>query len=235
MQQYFIDQHLALNEQVKLNKDIQFHLKNVLKSKPHTTIRLVDFHGNGFFAQVDQNIENALLTKPITKKSDIATDITLIMSLIKKEKLELVIAKATELGVSKIILLHASRCVVSFSKKEMEKKLLRFATIAQEAAETSHRLTLPKIIGPLTIPQLKDIHSDHKILLYENTDQSVQLPKMKHQQSVSVIVGPEGGFTQEEVAHFELLGFQQASLTHRVLRSETAAMMAMTLLGGYYD
>lgn len=234
MQQYFIDQQLELNKTIHLNQDIQFHLRNVLKSKPFTTIRIMDYRGVGFFGVVDQKMETALLTKTIEQPTDCNVDITLIMALIKREKLELVIAKATELGVHKIILLESSRCVVNFSKKDVEKKLLRFATIAREAAEVSHRLTIPKIMGPITINQLKDINATKKVLLYENTDASKALPKIEHGSSVSIVVGPEGGFNEEEVEAIESHGFEQASLTHRILRAETAAIMACSILGGTY-
>lgn len=234
MQQYFIDQQLALNQTIHLDQEIQFHLRNVLKSKPFTTIRIVDYRGVGFFGVVDQKIETALLTKTIEQPNDCDVNITLIMALIKREKLELVIAKATELGVQKIILLESSRCVVNFSKKDVEKKLLRFATIAKEAAEVSHRLTIPKIVGPITINQLKDVNADRKVLLYENTDASKALPKIAKGNSVSIVVGPEGGFSEEEVEVIESHGFEQASLTHRILRAETAAIMACSILGGTY-
>lgn len=234
MQQYFIDQQLTLNQTIHLDQEIQFHLRNVLKSKPYTTIRIVDYRGVGFFGVVDQKMETALLTKTIDQPIDCEVDITLIMALIKREKLELVIAKATELGVKKIILLESSRCVVNFSKKDVEKKLLRFATIAKEAAEVSHRLTIPKIMGPIPINQLKDVKSNKKILLYEKTDASKALPKIENGSSVSIVVGPEGGFSEEEVTAIESHGFEQASLTHRILRAETAAIMACSILGGTY-
>ncbi len=234
MQQYFIDQQLHLNKTIHLDQEIQFHLRNVLKTKPFSTIRIVDYRGIGFFGVVDQKIETALLTEKIDQPIDCDVNITLIMALIKREKLELVIAKATELGVSKIILLESSRCVVNFSKKDVEKKLLRFATIAKEAAEVSHRLTIPKIIGPITINQLKDVNTNKKVLLYEKTDASIALPNIERGSSISVVVGPEGGFSEEEVETIESHSFKQASLTHRILRAETAAIMSCSILGGTY-
>lgn len=234
MQQYFIDQQLELNQVIKLDKEIQFHLKNVLKSKPNTIIRLANYESYAFLAVVDQKIEYAQLIEEIKQPQDCDVDITLIMALIKREKLELVIAKATELGVNKIVLLESSRCVVRFSKSEIDKKLLRFTTIAKEAAEVSHRIKIPTIVGPISIHQLKDISSESKILLYENTDASFQLPKTTKGSSISVVIGPEGGFSKEEVQLIETFGFNQASLTHRILRAETAAIMACSLLGVAY-
>src|SRR5690554_6004668 len=232
MQQYFMDQHLALNQTIHLDKDIVFHLKNVLKSKPNTTIRLVNYEGEAFFGVVNQTFEKALLVKAIEQPIDCDVDITLIMALIKREKLELVIAKATELGVSKIILLETSRCVVRFSKKDIDKKLSRFKVIAKEAAKVSHRLSVPVITGPISINQLHEIQSNHKVVLYEKTDASINLPTVNKGNSISLIVGPEGGFTSEEIERIESLGFSQASLTHRILRAETAALMACALVGG---
>ena len=232
MQQYFINQPLQLNQSINLEQSIVFHLTKVLKTKPKTIIRLVDYNGQGYLSELNHNCTQALTLKPINDKKDAHHEVTLIMSLIKKERFEWTIQKATELGVSKIIMLETSRCVVKLDSKDTDKKLLRYFSIAKEAAEQSHRLTIPKIEGPININQLDHYLSDVNYVFYENTDPNNRPLLPKSMTSYSVIIGPEGGFSEDEIAKIEALGFIQASLTHRILRSETAAMMACVLCGG---
>jgi 16S rRNA (uracil1498-N3)-methyltransferase len=234
MQQYFINQPLALNSTIPLDKDIVFHLKNVLKKKAFSTIRLVDYHAQGFFAQISEDYKEAVITKPIHQEADATIELTLVIALIKKEQLEWAIQKATELGVSKIVLLESSRCVVKLADKDVEKKLMRYHTIAKEAAEVSHRLSIPKIVGPVTIKQLNKYHSALNLLFYKNTKAYQIIPSLKNINSVTAIVGPEAGFSEDEVLQMESLGYTQTSLTHHVVHSETAAIMACVLLGEYH-
>lgn len=231
MQQYFINKPLALNHTVSLDKDIVFHLKNVLKKRAFSTIRLVNYQGQAFYGQISEDYQEALITEPIEQINDASIELTLILSLIKKERLEWALAKATELGVARIVLLESSRCVMKMHDKDVEKKLMRYHTIAKEAAEVSHRLTVPKILGPVSIKQLNEYHSTLNLLFYENTDASQTIPSLSGIDSVSAIIGPEGGFSEDEVLLMESLGYRQTSLTHRVVRSETAAIMACVLLG----
>lgn len=233
MQQYFINQPLALNRTISLDKDIVFHLKNVLKMRAFSTIRLVDFHAHGFFAQISEDYKEAVITQPIQQGPDTSIELTLVLALIKKDRLEWAIQKASELGVSRIVLLESSRCVVKLADKDVEKKLMRYHTIAKEASEVSHRLTIPKIVGPVSLKQLNKYHSSLNLLFYENTDASQVIPSLHNIPSVTAIIGPEGGFSEDEVLLMESLGYTQTSLTHRVVRSETAAMMACVLLGNH--
>jgi 16S rRNA (uracil1498-N3)-methyltransferase len=156
MQQYFIDQPLQLNQTVNLEPSIVFHLSKVLKMKPNTVIRLVNYQGKGYFSRLNQTCTQAFTFEPIDVQRDMFHEVTLIMALIKKERFEWTIQKATELGVSRIVLLETSRCVVKLTSKEIEKKLQRYHTIAKEAAEQSHRLTIPQVLGPIKIKQLAD-------------------------------------------------------------------------------
>jgi 16S rRNA (uracil1498-N3)-methyltransferase len=232
MQQYFIDQPLQLNQTINLDPSIVFHLSKVLKMKPNAVIRLINQQGQGYFSRLNQTCTQALTIEPIDMQKDMFHEVTLIMALIKKERFEWTIQKATELGVHRIVLLETSRCVVRLTTKEVEKKLQRYHTIAKEAAEQSHRLTIPQILGPIKIKQLSDYRANINYLLYEKTNPNNKLYLPQSSSSVSVVIGPEGGFSEDEVEQIEKFGFKQASLTHRILRSETAAIMACVLCGG---
>lgn len=231
MQQYFINQSLALNRTVPLDKDIIFHLKNVLKKRAFSTIRLVDHYGQGFFAQISEDFQEAIIIEPITQQADTPIELTLILALIKKDSLEWAIQKASELGVTRIVLLESSRCVAKLADKDVEKRLMQYHGIAKVAAEASQRLTIPKIVGPVSVKHVNKYHSKLNLLFYENTDATQVIPSLLNVPSVTAIVGPEGGFSEDEVLLMESLGYTQTSLTHRVVSSETAAMMACVLLG----
>lgn len=231
MQQYFINEPLALNRTVPLDKHMIFHLKNVLKIRPFSIIRLVDHFGQGFLAQISEDFQEAIITEPITQQADTAIEVTLILALIKKDSLEWAIQKASELGVTRIVLLESSRCVAKLADKDVEKRLMHYHGIAKAAAEASHRLTIPKIVGPVSVKHVNKYHSKLNLLFYENTDATQVIPSLLNVPSVTAIVGPEDGFSEDEVLLMESLGYTQTSLTHRVVSSETAAMMACVLLG----
>ncbi len=228
MQRYFAE---LIDNQIRLSDDDIHHIIHVMRMKV----------GNHFEIVVNQklylceitNLSPLSFNKEIKEEDvEIKTDITLFFALAKGDKIDLVIQKATELGVHKIVLFKSKRCVVNFDNKDIDKKLSRYKKIAKEASEQCHRLIVPEILGVVDINKIDSYLEEVNLLAYEkeagNTTNSFNIDK--NTKSVSVMIGSEGGFEEEEVKLLTEKGFKTISLGKRILRCETAAIYALSVL-----
>ena len=171
----------------------------------------------------------------IEAATQLPAEVTLIMSLIRAERFELVLQKAAELGCARVIPLQTRYCVARLPKEKAGKKLERWNAIAAEACEQSRRLTRMPVLAPLTLGQLDEARSDLNLIAYERADHHAQRlsSALRHTSfaSVSVMIGCEGGFAPEEVEQSMQTGFACVSLGPRILRAETAAIAMLAAIG----
>ena len=158
-------------------------------------------------------------------------EITLLLAIFKFDRMEWAIEKCTELGVARIIPLIARRTdthLASAAPKRRE----RWERLARQAAEQSRRVSPPELGSPQRVKEALNTHGGMQILLAEN-EQGVTLPEVLVQAppnpNVCLAVGPEGGWTEDEVQAFCLAGWQAASLGSTILRAETAAIAAVAV------
>ena len=228
MQRYFAT---LVDQQIVLSEDDIHHIIHVMRMKV----------GDHFEVVVKARLYECEITSlsplqfnKIEKEEDveIKTNITLFFALAKGDKIDLVIQKATELGVHKIVLFKSKRCVVNFDNKDIDKKLNRYRKIAKEASEQCHRLIVPEILGVIDLKNIDSYLEEVNLLAYEklagNTTESFEIKERT--KSVSIMIGSEGGFEEEEVNYLTSKGFQTISLGKRILRCETAAIYALSVL-----
>ena len=236
MQRYFAS---LINKQVILSKDDIFHLTKVMRAKAGDEIEIVDENHNAYLAVV-RNLNPLLIEiqEPIIKNSELPTSVTLFFGLAKSDKIEFVIQKATELGVKNIVLFQGKRSVVKFSHEDFARKLPRYNAIAKEAAEQCHREYIPSISFVKSVNDTKDHLCELNLFAYEldagKTNNFEELLNSKYQ-SVSVIIGPEGGFDESEAEELSKLGFKNISLGKRILRCETAAVYALSVIAFHLE
>ena len=142
--------------------------------------------------------------------------------------------KATELGVRKVALIASERTVVKYDEKDIDKKLVRFNKIMKEASEQSHRIILPALLGIFNLKNLpKEVFSDLNYVAYEKdaNDTSGAFSNLSKGKSISILIGPEGGFSEQEINHLTNQGFIRTSLGKRILRAETAAIYSLSVIG----
>ena len=230
MQQYFVNDQLALQHPVMLDDAQTHHVLHVMRMKNETLVRVADNSGIVMLAKIviNGNEVTAVPFEVVTQRESDETEITLIMSLIKGERWDMAIQKACELGVNRIVPLQSRYSVVKLLKEKTDKKLKRWQAIAKEACEQSKRPTIAEITEPITMKQLHLYQSDLNLIAYERSDAaSSHLGKAlrsKNFRSVSVMVGCEGGFSEEEVEQAQNSGFTCISLGSNILRAETAAI-----------
>lgn len=171
-----------------------------------------------------------------SENSELTNEVTLFYVLSKGKKNELVIQKATELGVSHIVLLSSSRSVIKLNQDDFNHKKERLEMIVKEASEQSKRQQIPSIDGIYDIsdiPQHLLCHTN--LVAYELSNYSLNdtfnlLCNIKEGESVSLLIGPEGGISPQEIEILKKQGFQDISLGKRILRTETAAIYTLSIL-----
>ena len=232
--QYYIPQARKDNY-FMLSKQDHHHLLKVLRMKNNDVVSVI-FEGYVYLCSVniDDNDLKLLIKDKKIIESELKTNITLIYGLPRTEKFELVIQKAVELGVSRVIPFNAERSIVKYDTSKIESKLKRWDMIIKEASEQSHRTELLKIFNPIDAKELKKYLSEVNIIADENKhDESTNnLFKIldKSAKSITILIGPEGGFSRQEVEMFKQLGFEAVSLGKRILRTETAAIYLMSVI-----
>ncbi len=187
-----------------------------------------------------EKIEDGKLTGELRFVKEAATElpskIYLFQGLPKADKMELIIQKSVELGVFKIIPVSMKRCVVKLDEKKAASKLKRWNAISEAAAKQSKRGIIPEVEKPMSFKEAvkyaKDL--DIKILPYElaeGMDETRRLiSEIKPGMSIGIFIGPEGGFSEEEVKYATDEGFSSVTMGRRILRTETAGFTMLAWL-----
>ena len=232
MQRYF---GKIIGRQVLLEDNDIFHLTRVMRAKVGEKIEVVN-EGVVYLAQINRFKPLEIdVVRRLKENNELPNNIILIAALLKGEKMDLVLQKATELGVSEIVLLQTERTIVKFKKDEKEVKMKRFNLILKEAAEQSRRSIVPHLFRVITLDHLSDIDADVKMIAYEeeagptNSFNKI-VDAIKPGQKIAVLIGPEGGFAEHEVEIALHHGFKKVSLGKRILRAETAAFYALSVI-----
>jgi len=229
----YVAQKLAKAELVELPPDAAAHLVKVLRA--HEGDELVLFNGDG--REFRATIEKARGTRVSVAVSDCVEidresplSITLIQCVPRGDRMDFVVQKATELGASRIVPVLSQRSVVRLDSAQADTKLAHWRAVAVSACEQCGRNRLPHIEAPRQlIHYLGEPAACASRWVCEPDSPSV-VPAEVAAAAVEIAVGPEGGFTQEELEAFRVSGFLRVRLGPRVLRAETAAIVAITWL-----
>lgn len=226
MHQFFVDSTIVLDEPVTLSTDILRQVKTVLKLHPDEKVWLSDGQRlvEGTLQSNYTVLPHRVLSTLIQRKP-----ITLYAALIRKERFEWMLQKATELGVERIVPVIMERNVVKW--EDEPKKQQRYQAILREAAEQCHRVDIPPLEAPVKLKTLTDQHPEIALVAYEQTEQTISLAKVPLEgTSVGILIGPEGGISPNELGMLQKNGWIPVGLGPRILRAETAALVALTTL-----
>jgi len=211
------------------------HLRSVLRLGPGDHLVVSDPSGTQFAAVLETvraEEATARIIAPLQSRG--VQPITLFQAILKGPKMELVLQKATELGVAEIVPLEAERNVVRLDGQKVEAKLERWKRIAIEASKQSGRASPPAIGLPVTPREAASRVAgfDTALVFWEEAREvaPVRLPQETAAVRVAVFIGPEGGLTSAEVEMLESRGATRAGLGPLTLRSETAAIAALAIV-----
>lgn len=226
MQQFFIE---SLKE-LKLSKEQEWQCTKVLRMRVGDEMRLVDGSGSGILAQLTNMNPIELKEVGVLEFESRKTHITLIASLIRPERLEWMIQKACEVGADRIILMQADHGVVRDFGDRIQRKLERWNLIAKEASEQAYLSAPVTIEGVITKEELESYRSDLNVFADLGPGDHIMSAVLPHHESITIVIGPEGGFSDSEVQYFNSKEFTQVSLGSSVLRAETASIIACALV-----
>jgi|RhiMetdeSRZDD1v2_1073273.scaffolds.fasta_scaffold08459_9 16S rRNA (uracil1498-N3)-methyltransferase len=212
------------------------HLIHVLRAQVGDSIELIDGSGSAWRGQVAEIDSTSVIIRDLIElpRSDASPNrLILVQSLCKSDKLEWILQKVTELGISEIRLLAADRSVLKIPEGKIQAKLERWNKIVLGAAKQCRRSTLPHLHAPDKCAAIcQSIEADLKMVLSEDETQSTlkTLLKRSSPRSVAFCIGPEGGWTTPESEIFSHHGIQPVTLGPSILRTETAAIVTTAIL-----
>lgn len=236
MAKFFVNPEDVLEESILIKGSDVNHIKNVLRLNIGKEILISDRQGHEYeciIKDIDADIVTAQILNRILNHTEPAVETVLFQSLVKGEKMEFVIQKSVEIGVTKIVPLVTQRCVVKLeSEKKLNSKIERWQKIAESAAKQSKRGIVPEVCMPMSIKEALGYTKeelDCGCIPYENEEANhiktyLQSTTAK---SIGVFIGPEGGFTEEEVEMALSYGVKPITLGKRILRSETAGLVTL--------
>lgn len=235
---FFLSPECVTPPTISITGDLIVHLRQSLRTKVGETLMFGDGAGHRYRAEITE-LTKSMMTGRIlevtTQPNDLSPSVTLALAVLKGEKMDWVIQKATELGVRHIIPLQTHNTIVQLRPERIEAQLARWQRIALEAAQQSEQWQMATIAPPQTIETLLAAQSTHTttLILAERHEggslQTVKLPS-DTADSVIVIIGPEGGWTNEEVAQAEQAGYRLISLGAQILRADTAAIATISII-----
>ena len=241
MYRFFVEKEQIDREEKKVcikGTDVN-HIKNVLRMRAGEKILISTGEDLEYTCGIVEMTQEEILAEIIEIQEadrELSSKIYLFQGLPKSDKMELIIQKAVELGVFQIIPVETKRCVVKLDEKKEASKRKRWQGIAESAAKQSKRMVIPEIHSVMKFSQAIEYAGqlDIRLIPYElaeNMDHTRKmLEKIQPGQSIGIFIGPEGGFTQEEIETALEHQVEPITLGKRILRTETAGMTILSIL-----
>lgn len=232
---------------LELSGDFFHHMINVMRLKEEGRVILTDPSGMSKIAEIVGIQQQSVRLQWIAdeeRNSELPIDVVIACGLPKGDKLDLIVQKATELGVKRIIPFASKYSIVKWDAAKMKKKQQRFQKIALEAAEQSHRQQVPEIDSLMTIKDLVHFSEQisHKLVAYEEDAKINEmgnfartLSETKPGETLLIVFGPEGGLATEEIDLFMENGFLTCGLGPRILRTETAPLYVLSAVSYHFE
>lgn len=226
MQRYFSDE--LKDNKFSLKKDDLYHIKTVMRMNPNDLIEVV-FENNLYICHLDDSYD-AIINEKIEEARNKKVYCILCLPLLTEQKFSFVLQKATELGIDEIIPVITERSIVNLKDKET-KKIDRWNRICKEASEQSKRLDIPKIgkvkkINELDLDGLKIVCSTKE----KNKSIKNVLQNTTNCDKIVIMVGPEGGISNNEEEKLISLGFIPVTLGDNIMRVETVPIFMLSVL-----
>ncbi len=233
MQRFFME--VKNQNCIILDKEDSNHVVKSLRMRVGENLCVCDAKQNDYLCAIEKINNGEVFLKILEKKknkTEPTINLHLFQAVPKLNKLEFIIQKSIELGATKITPVLTRNCVATIAKKNIDKKMLRLEKIVRQAACQSQRGVLPKVLPVLNFKQtIEEIKKkDLKILFYEYAKESLNNIELQEKKEVGILIGSEGGFTEQEVLYAKEQGVLIKSLGKRILRCETAPICSISLI-----
>lgn len=224
------------NEQLAITGSDAFHISNVLRLKSGDKVQLVTADAHLLLCELQKVQADTVLLQSLETIEILpqAKRLVLAQGLVKGDKMDFVIQKAVELGVTDIVPLALSRCVVELEAGKAAKRVERWQKIAHEAAKQSKHSQVPTVHAVITLKEFLQANTCTLCMLAYEEERTLGLKEFLRAQQLSqdtaILIGPEGGFDSAEVKLATASGFTSISLGKQILRTETAPLMLLSIL-----
>lgn len=250
MQRYFVK---AVNWNADTNKviitgDDVHHIQRVMRNEIDDEI--ICIHPDKTVArckitQIDKEFVESQIVSLEESQTEMPIKVSVVQSLPKGDKLDLIMQKGTELGANSFYLYEAERSIVKWNKQKIQKRMIRLNKIIKEAAEQSYRKVIPTLYEPGNLKELIEVTQDHQVKLIAYEDEAKkdkssyqfqrEIEKLQPGDKLVIFIGPEGGFTKNEINQLTASGFKPVKLGNRILRTETASFYALSAISYHFE
>lgn len=231
MQRYFVSS--KENNYLILESSDIHHIKNVMRMNIGDKIECI-YNKKIFICEIaDLNSSKVKIIEELEYNNETLFNVTIAIALVKEQKMDLILQKLTELGISKIIPVSMERSIVKLDEKKFMKKKERWEKICKEAAEQSKRNTIPEITNIHTIKELNNLEYDQKFICSTKIKENLvnnYLQSKDECATMIFVIGPEGGIAPREEDLLESFGYIPITLGNRIMRVETAAIYIASII-----
>jgi 16S rRNA (uracil1498-N3)-methyltransferase len=229
----YTNQPLTNDSQIVLEQSASHHLSQVLRLKREDSVKLFNGNGNEFSGKITQLTKRSVaieLGALLRTEPEAPIDVHLLIGISRAERMDYALQKSVELGVAEIQPIFTQRCMVKLTGKRIDQRMAHWNKIVINACEQSGRCRLPKLQQPCWLREsLGNIPSCSALILHPFSDKSL-MNIDPPDGAVSILVGPEGGLTEEESTLAKQSGCTPVRLGPRVLRTETAPLAAIAAI-----
>lgn len=239
MYHFFVSQDQIGTDQIRICGSDVNHIRNVLRMKPGEEILVSDEKQNDYYCVLEEiaaDTVTARISFVEEQGHELPAKITLFQGLPKGDKLELIIQKAVELGAAAVVPVSMKRSVVKLDEKKAQVRQKRWQSIAESAAKQSKRSQIPEVSWVLSFAEMLEAAGEMDLFLapYEAAEGMAATRRafelVKPGMRIGVLIGPEGGFDEEEIRAAKEAGALEISLGRRILRTETAGFAVLSAL-----
>ena len=238
MQKFLIQKQRIFNNRVQIAGQDAKHISKILRMKKGDLINLTDGEGTDYSATISEvsltQVDLEIVDKQIST-TESPLKIRVCSGMLKHQKMDEVIKNLTQLGIYEWAPFYCERSVPTPDDKSLRKNMDRWNTIAREGVKQCRRSRLPDILPPMKFPDLLHFTTpvDIKIAFWEGSERplkSFEGPSPPFPSIVSILIGPEGGFSADEIQMAQAHGYIPFSLGPRILRAENASVVACALV-----
>lgn len=241
MARFFVSPEQVRQDRIYIYDGDVNHIKNVLRMRVGDELSVSDGEGTDYHCtieELDKDIVKVRIENSWKSYSELPVKLYLFQGLPKADKMELIIQKAVELGAYEIIPVSTSRSIVKLDDKKAAKKIARWQGIAESGAKQSGRALIPEVASPMSFKQALAYarELDATLIPYEKAEGIAETREIIHSlkaaevKSVGIFIGPEGGFSEQEVELAMEAGARPITLGKRILRTETAGLTTLSIL-----
>ena len=242
---FYVKNNQVNSETISILGDDVKHIRNVLRHKIGDELEICDESGYRYLAKIEEFLESEIvldILEQTEKNTEMPVMIDLYQGLPKSDKMDLIVQKTTELGISSVIPVITDRVIVKLEKGNENKKVERWNKIAAEAAKQSGRQRIPVVENVMNLEKNVEKLSKYDIVIVpfecekDSTLKNI-LKNVKNKiENIAVVIGPEGGFSEKDIEILEKVpNMKKVSLGKRILRTETAGLATIAMLLYEYE